>query len=227
MNCNEIDEMMSLKLDGLLAPEDERRFLDHVAGCTACLPVWEAMTLADSLLCASAREMLPVPEGFTAKVMEKVAVSTVARPALESAGVRVVGPAVVMPSVLPPQFANGDNSLFIPEINLQEWQHRIGGYLRGIAAVALALAASFGVLLALLVFGTVQPDASLAPLVETLKTFFGSLDTWARSLASGVGTQVLVVAGVVMGLMALAAWQIVNSYHHAAEVPYEMVAEAA
>jgi len=227
VDCNQIDEMMSLKLDGLLAPEDDRRFLDHVAGCTACLPVWEAMRLADSLLCESARELLPVPEGFTVKVMEKVAVSIVVRPVLEPIGVHVASPTVVLPSVLPPQFANGDNSLFIPEINLQEWQHRIGGYVRGVAAVALALAASFGVLLALLVFGAIQPDPSVAPLVETLKTFFGSLDIWATSLASGVGTQVLVVAGLVMGLMGLGAWQIVNSYHHAAAVHYELVAEAA
>jgi hypothetical protein len=228
MDCLKIDEMMSLQLDGLLAPDEERQFLAHVSHCATCSPVWTAMELADSLLSASAREPLPVPADFTIRVMEKIAVSSVQRTALQYGPAEAVGPAVVLPSVLPPQFANGDNTLFIPDLNLQELQHRLGNYVRGVAAVALSLAASFGLLLALLVSGAIQPGAALAPTVDTLRTFFGSLDTWARSFVGGSTSQLVALAGIVMALMALAAWQIVHNYHRAAEAPYDVfVPEAA
>lgn len=227
MDCLKIDEMMSLQLDGLLAPHEERLFLAHVSECADCKPLWAAMELANSLLCASAREPLPVPADFAVRVMQKVAASPVQYPVLQTAHVEALGPAVVLPSVLPPQFVNGDNAVFVPEVSLQELQHRLGSYLRGIAAVALSLAASFGLLLLLLVSGTIQAGDALSPTIDTLRTFFGSLDTWARSLASGFGGELLALGGMVMALMVLAAWQIVHNYHRAAEVPYDMVAEAA
>jgi hypothetical protein len=227
MDCLQIDEMMSLQLDGLLTPDEERAFLAHVTVCAQCKPVWTAMELANSLLCASVREPLPVPVDFTARVMQKVSASAVQYPAVQVVPAEAMGPAVVLPSILPPQFANGDNAVFVPGVNLQEWQQRLGSYVRGIAAVALSLAASVGVLLVLLVSGTIEPGTTLGPTIDALRTFFGSLDTWARSLAGGFGGELLAIAGMVMALMILAAWQIVHTYHRAVETPYEMVAEAA
>jgi len=98
MGCQQIDQMMSLKLDGLLSAEEDLQFHEHVAGCTLCRSTWEAMQFADALLCASALEPLPVPVGFTAKVMQRVAVTVVQRPV----AVPVAGPALALPSVLPP-----------------------------------------------------------------------------------------------------------------------------
>lgn len=223
MDCTNYDEMMSLHLDGLLGPEDERLLLAHVKACKHCEPIWSALWTAHTLLIESASEPVALPGDFTVKVMNRVAAVAVTRPDFEMAAA-VGQPAPVLPSILPPQFGGPDNPFYLPELSLHDWQARVATYVRGVATVALSVAATVGILLALLVSGSLQPDASLAPIVDTLRTFFGSLDTWASSLMGGIGTQALVIGGTIMGLMALAGWQIVANYHSAAEMDFESTA---
>ena len=218
MACQTIyDEMMSMHLDGLLDNDDERRLLAHVAECAECSPFWEAMQTADAMFLASAGEPVPVPVGFTLKVMESVAQLAMTRPVLEPEV--AASPVYALPrlSVLPPLMtAIGDYEPFpplqMPEY-IQEWQNRIASYVRGMAAVGLSLAVAAGLLLALVLSGSLQIGGAFAPAVQMARTFLAAAWTWTRSLVSSIGSDAAVSGVLVVGLLLVAGWQIINNYY--------------
>jgi hypothetical protein len=221
--------MMSLKLDGMLDAEDERRLLAHIADCAICSPFWDAMREADTLLVASTREPVVVPANFAAVVMGRVAAMPVVRPQLipTMEPLPQVMPGIsVLPRLSP---AIGDYEPF-PPIQLpeyvQEWQKRVGTYLRGMTAVALSAILGVGLLLALLVTGSLQVGGPLAPMVDAIRTFVGAAWTWVRSLAGTVSSNALVGGGFVVALLVFAGWQIVTNYQRSTSQHWQDAAEA-
>lgn len=214
------DELMSLKLDGLLDAEDERHLDAHITGCPDCARLWRAMHEADSLLWTSAREAIPLPTNFQAKVMSLVAATPVSRPQLEM--LPEAAPAVAMPegtsvSVIPSLTRWLDEEAPAYHLDtLQEWHARIASYMRGMAAVGLSVAAAVGLLLALVLSEIIQVSGPMSDLVKMLRTFFQATQTWVASLFEGFGPATVTVAGLVLGLLALAGWQLVSSYHRTA-----------
>ena len=223
-------EMMSLQLDGMLAAEDERRLLDHVAECSICSPFWGAMREADSLMVASARQPLHVPANFTLRVMDRIAATPVVRPVLvhEEAPVPRVAQGV---SVLPALTnAVGDYEPLAPiqlPDYLQEWQRRVAAYVRGMTAVGLTLTLGVGLVLAMLVTGSLQVGGPIAPIVQGIRTFVGAAWAWVRSLAANVSTDLVVAGGFVFALLAFAAWQIVSNYQRSTSQHWQEAAAEA
>ena len=66
MNHSEYTLWMSLALDGMLTPTQERRLQSHLAECARCRALWERFALLDDRLRAEPAVM-PAP-GFTARV---------------------------------------------------------------------------------------------------------------------------------------------------------------
>ena len=97
-----------------------------------------------------------------------------------------------------------------------EWQSRVASYVRGIAAVGLALAGTVGLLLALVLSGTIQVSGPAADVVGTVRTFFDAVNTWVASLFANVGPGLVAVSAIMVGVLALVGWQVVSSYHRAA-----------
>jgi predicted anti-sigma-YlaC factor YlaD len=44
MQCSKWDELMSLRLDGLLSPEQEQQLQAHLAGCQTCREQWAVLS---------------------------------------------------------------------------------------------------------------------------------------------------------------------------------------
>src|SRR4051795_5892510 len=132
MACQTIyADQMSLHLDGQLDTEAERALLAHIGSCAECTAIWGPMNEAHAMLVASAREPLAVPVAFTLKVMELVAATPVLRPQLDLAS----APPVAVPvgaSVMPA--LGSEDHVHSPDY-LHDWQHAIGVYVRGMAAV--------------------------------------------------------------------------------------------
>ncbi len=59
MQCHETSELMSLRLDERLAPEQEQVLQAHVASCDTCHAHWGALQRADTLLGARVFAMPP------------------------------------------------------------------------------------------------------------------------------------------------------------------------
>jgi hypothetical protein len=223
MTCpTEFDELMSLKLDGLIDTHDDHRLDEHLRTCADCNLLWMAMRRTDGFLKNSASQPLPVPSGFQMKVMGRIG-------ALESA------PAVAT--------ALDSGPLFQPAIGLAtnigtmplaaatrrldqaptgslalytEWQNRIASYVRGIAAVGLSLAGTVGLLLALVLSGTIKVSGPAADAVGTIRTLFDAIDTWVRSLFVNFGPGLVAVSAFMVGVLLLVGWQVVSSYHRSA-----------
>ncbi len=70
MSCSRWSEWMSLRLDGLLARDQEEALLAHLAACQACQQQWEAMSWASSLL--TSEPVVKPPADFTAKVERRL-----------------------------------------------------------------------------------------------------------------------------------------------------------
>ncbi|MEO8287255.1 MAG: zf-HC2 domain-containing protein [Chloroflexota bacterium] len=216
MACDtEYDELMSLKLDALLDSQEETRLDEHLKSCADCGPLWAAMQQMNEILCASALEPLPVPSDFHAKVMVRIAVSAPA--AVLAPGpvyVPATAPNVVMvtPSLtrrlgeLPTAYLAG----------YAEWQKRTAQYLRGMAAVGLSIAGTVGLLLALMLSGTIKLSGPAADAVGTVRTFFQAIDTWIRSLFVGFGPGLAAIGVLLVGILLLVGWQVVNGYHRTA-----------
>src|SRR4051812_2994391 len=152
MACQTIfAEKMSLHLDGFLDPEEARDLLAHIGACAECTAVWGPMNEAHAMLVASARQPLEVPQGFSLKVMQRVAVMPVTRPQIELQA-QPAGFAPAALSVMPRGIAAADDReglpVYAPDY-AREWQHRVGVYVRGVAAVGAALAATAAVLVSL------------------------------------------------------------------------------
>jgi hypothetical protein len=118
-------------------------------------------------------------------------------------------------SVVPSPTRRLDESLgtiYLP----REWQGRLAAYARGIAAVALSLAGTAGLLLVLLLTGVLQVEGPSATLVEALRTFFSAAETWVRALFASSAAGLLTVGALVLALLALVGWQVVASYQRLA-----------
>jgi hypothetical protein len=222
-------EMMSSLLDGMLAADDERRLHAHVAECADCSQFWNAMREADTMLAASARMPLAVPSDFAVRVMARIEVAPVVRPVLVHEATPVPQ-AIQGVSVLPPLTnAIGDyepTPIQVPEY-FQEWQKRVAAYVRGITAAGLALILGMGVVLTMLVTGTLQVGGPLAPIVQSIRTFVGAAWAWVRSLAGNISTDSLIAGGFLVALLAFAAWQIVFNYQRSTSQQWnEGMAEA-
>lgn len=215
--CAKYDNLMSLKLDGLLDAEKERAFEGHVVGCPHCAPLWGALLDADEILRGWVAEAVPVPANFQVKVMAQVAALPLSRTQAQAApayvpalagGVQVQQPTRPL-SVTGPLPGGLTGPL---TMRLAEWQGRAAPYVRWVAAGVLALASMVGLLMALVVSGALTFEGQFAGVASAFRTFFQAADTWVRSLFVGVGPGVFVVAGIILGLLALAGWQVVSSY---------------
>ena len=70
-NCQVYRRWMSLKLDRLLTPEQERALQAHLETCAACRAEWEALQFVSRLLAEPL--MVPAPAGFVARVERRLA----------------------------------------------------------------------------------------------------------------------------------------------------------
>lgn len=228
------EELMSLKLDGLIDDFDERRLEEHLAHCDSCLQLWDLLQQADSILWASAHEPLPVPATFHAKVMVQVAA-----PALQPVAVAV---AVAVPAPSQPLFLPGTTGRLgeipsfvgvgVPALAASvpshtrrllsnptaaltdnaDWQRRTVGYLRNAAAVILALTGVAALFLALAMSGVIQLGGALGDQVSTLRTFFEAMGAWFQSLATASGSAMIAGSAILLGILLLVGWQVVASY---------------
>jgi anti-sigma factor RsiW len=70
MQCLEWQEWMSLRLDGRLPDEQQRRLASHLGDCLACRQVWQQWQEVDSLFSAAA--MVQPREDLAARVMARI-----------------------------------------------------------------------------------------------------------------------------------------------------------
>jgi anti-sigma factor RsiW len=211
-------EIMSLQLDGLLDAEDERQLLAHIGACAECTALWGPMNEAHAMLIASARQPSEAPQGFSLRVMARIAATPVVRPQFDiQAGPAYVVPAglSVLPRAMTAAIDHDSMPVHIPDY-VHEWQHRIATYVRGMAAVGMALAATAAVLVTLVLTGALPVSAPVAPAVEMARTLLAAGGTWISSLVQGIGANTLLGGGLVLGLLGLAGWQLVSNYHQAA-----------
>lgn len=232
MACQTIyAEMMSLHLDGQLDNEDERRLLDHVADCGACSPFWDAMREADSLFLASASQPVLVPVEFHVKVLAHIASTSVVHPQLETAA--SPKPVYEIPgaiSALPPFIPALGHYEPLPPIHLpeymQQWQQRVSGYVRGLAAAGLTLTLAVGLLAVLVVSGIVQVGGPFGSFVEGVRTFISAAYTWARSLLGNIGVEATVGGAFLLAMLVVAGWQVVSGYQRATSRHWQEAATA-
>jgi len=69
---DEYNELMSLKLDGLIDSQDEALLDEHLQGCADCRLLWAAMKQANDILWASVQAPLAVPSALYSKVMVQI-----------------------------------------------------------------------------------------------------------------------------------------------------------
>jgi hypothetical protein len=84
------------------------------------------------------------------------------------------------------------------------------------AAVGLSIAGTVGLLLTLLLSGTIKVSGPAGEFVGTLRTFFDALGTWVRSLFVGFGPGLAVVGLLMTGILLMVGWQVVSGYHRTA-----------
>jgi hypothetical protein len=218
------DEAMSLRLDGLLDAEAARELDEHISVCIFCGPMWAAMKEADALLWHSAAQPAPLPSDFHLRVMGSVtalsAAVSLAPAAVEPARAAAATPVPAlgsMPMAMPMHLPGLTRPLGPPPAPrtspTQELRREIGAYFSGFAVVALAMLGTLGLFLGLVVSGTLPLGGPFADLTELLQTAFGAVDTWVRSLFVGFGPATIGVAGLVLGLLVLVAWQVVANYY--------------
>ena len=69
MNCEQIYELLSARLDGALSPEDEARLQAHLDACPDCRRLYEAMASIEK---KTAELAVPAPEGLKRGVMYRI-----------------------------------------------------------------------------------------------------------------------------------------------------------
>ena len=234
------DELMSLKLDGLIDDFDERRLNEHLGECDVCAQTWALFRQADGILRNSASEPLPVPYSFQSKVMVQVAAPAL-QPQTQIAGSkRLFSPSntdrlgespsllgVGVPALAAASAANGLAFQPAPTRRLPaspttgltdynpDWQNRVGVYLRSAAAIIIALAGTTALFLALAISGVIKLGGALGDGVSTLRSLFEAVGAWFQSLFASSGSALLAVSAVIVGLLLLAGWQVVAGYQRA------------
>ncbi len=71
MDCEQNQIWMTDALDGLLAPAERERLMDHVARCPACRADWAALQAVDELF--STAPMISAPADLVAQVQARLA----------------------------------------------------------------------------------------------------------------------------------------------------------
>jgi anti-sigma factor RsiW len=212
-DCKKYDNLMSLKLDGLLDAEKERVFNNHIAYCPQCAPMWEAMVETDKMLWGWMSEPHPVPANFHIKVMTRVATSPITHMQVAPVYAGIAVPQPTRPLPILPNTGPLTGGLTGPlTMRLTELQGRIAPYVRWIAAGVLAVASMAGLVMALVVSGVLTFEGEMAGVAGAFRTFFQAADTWVRSLFVGIGPGMFVVAGIILGLLVLAGWQVASAY---------------
>ncbi len=74
MNCEDIQERLSMMLDEELSVDERALVMEHIAACPECMKVYEAF----SAISASLGDLEDVPEGLTENVMRQVRAKTAA-----------------------------------------------------------------------------------------------------------------------------------------------------
>jgi anti-sigma factor RsiW len=209
-------DLMSLRLDGLLDNDDERRLDEHVASCDGCRLLWAAMKQADDILSASALEPLPAPATLHVTVMTRIAAP--ARAALQEAPpvflpvpvgtpLEPAGPATRTLAPLP----TGALPAYVFEL-----QSRLASYARSAVAITLAVAGTISLALAVVLSGVIPLSGPVAEFVDVTSTFFEAAGAWFGSAVAGAGPALWGVTGLLAGLLVLVAWQVVVTYQRAA-----------
>lgn len=212
----EYADLMNLELEGALDPHDKRRLQEHVASCDGCRLLWTAMKQADDILSASALEPLPAPATLHATVMMRIAAPAHAAlqvappvflPVAPGTPLEPAGPATRMLPALP----TGALPAYVYEL-----QSRLASYARSAAAIALAVAGTIGLALALVMSGAIPLTGPAGEFVAVTRTFFEAADAWMRAAVTGAGPALWGVAGLLAALLVLVAWQVVAAYQRAA-----------
>src|SRR6266566_5007011 len=212
MPCQkEFTDLMSLRLDDLIDAENDGLLDEHLRSCYDCRLLWTAMKRANDILWASALEPLPVPSGFYSKVMVQISASAPA-PVLEldplfRPGMGLAG-SVHVSVTTPAATRRLEESPTSYLAGYAEWQHRIASYVRGMAAVGLSIAGTVGLLLALVLSGTLKVSGPAAEAVGTIRTFFEAINTWVSSVFVNFGPGLVVVGGIMVGILLLVGWQV-------------------
>jgi len=196
------DEMMSLKLDGLLDADDEQLLQAHIEECTDCALVWSAMQQADMLLFASVTAPVTLSVGFETRVMSKIAAIPLYRPQYGEAvaAVEIATPSLAAvptwDAVLPAFTMAAQHATLSDAELLQEWQKRLGQYAKIAAGVGLSIAGTAGLVIGLIMTGVLKASGPVADWVAMLRTFFSALSTWVLSVFANIGGGA--VAGVAL-----------------------------
>lgn len=230
------DELMSLKLDGLIDDAGERRLNEHLGQCDICARMWSLFQQADSMMWTSAQEPLQVPSTLHARVMVQIAA-----PALQS----LQGTATSTPLFFPSSTGRlGDAPSFLgvgvpamaatsttgglvslpahtrrlpvaPTASLTDnadWQRRTVGYLRSTAAIILSLTGLASLFLALAMSGIIKLEGAAGDWVSTLRTVFEGVGAWFQSLFTASGSALVAGSALVLGILVLVGWQVVANY---------------
>lgn len=229
------DELMSLKLDGLIDDSGERRLNEHIATCEACAAMWSLFQQADSFMWASAQEPVQVPATLHARVMVQIAA-----PAFQPSRESVPSAPLFFPSStgrlgeapsflgvgVPAVAASATGGLALPAAHTRrlpaaptasltdnaDWQRRTVGYLRTTAAVILSLTGVAALFVALAMSGVIKLEGALGDQVSTLRTVFEGMGAWFQSFFSASGSAVVAGAALILGILVLVGWQVVVSY---------------
>src|SRR5215218_8901724 len=190
------DELMSLKLDGLIDDSGERRLNEHLGRCEICAGMWSLFQQADSMMWTSAQEPLQVPSTLHARVMVQIAApalqplqgtanstplffpSSTGRlgetPSFHGVGVPALA-AASSTGALASLPAHTRRLPVAPTTSLTDnadWQRRTVGYLRNTAAIILSLTGLASLFLALAMSGVIKLEGALGDQVSTLHTVF-------------------------------------------------------
>lgn len=211
----EYADLMSLRLDGLLDNDDERRLDEHVDSCEGCRLLWAAMKQADNILSASALEPLPAPATIHATVMTRIAAPArdvlleappVFLPVPVGTPLEPAGPATRTLAPLP----TGALPAYMSDL-----QSRLASYARSAFAVSLAVAGTISLVLAFVLSGAIPLSGPVAEFVDVTRTFFEAAGAWLGSSITGAGPALWVVVAMLAGLLVVVAWQVVVTYQRA------------
>jgi Putative zinc-finger len=238
------EELMSLKLDGVLDTSEERHLSEHLENCAGCAQMWSFYQKADSMLRVSALAPLSVPANFQTKVMVQIAVPAphaqteralsiesapffVPRaatgrltdtPSLQNIGLGAGVPSA--PLVYASTAASTSRLAVSPTIGLPDfaygWQKSAITYLRNTAAVILSVTGVLALLLALVMSGAIKVEGAVGDGISTVRTFFEAVGAWGGAFFTTSGTALVAGGTLLTAILLLVGWQVVAGYQRSA-----------
>jgi len=230
------DELMSLKLDGLIDDSGERHLNEHLGQCEICARMWSLFQQADSMMWTSAQEPLQVPSTLHARVMVQIAAPALqplqgtanSTPLFFPSSTGRLGETPSFLGVGVPALAAASNTGGLasapahtrrlpaaPTTSLTDnadWQRRTVGYLRNTAAIILSLTGLASLFLALAMSNVIKLEGALGDEVSTLRTVFEAVGAWFQSLFTSSGSALVAGSALIVGILVLVGWQVVASY---------------